>query len=118
MRLASNVRRRPLHVLACLALGATTTLVATSPARADGDSRAANALAHLPAPNWRHYVQGTSHREVSPVRVVSTVGDVTNPKGLLGALDTEAAAAAERLRPPRCDMVVGFLTTYLASSPA
>ncbi|MEV0404104.1 hypothetical protein [Actinoallomurus sp. NPDC050550] len=33
-------------------------------------------------------------------------------------LDTEVAAAAERLRPPRCDMIVGFLTTYLASSPA
>ncbi|MEV0404102.1 discoidin domain-containing protein [Actinoallomurus sp. NPDC050550] len=99
MRLALNIRRRPLHVLACLALGATTTLVATSPTRADGDSRAANALAQLPPPNWRHYVQGTSHREVSPVRVVSTVGDVTNPKGLLGAGTTTLHREAPKPKP-------------------
>ncbi|WP_433185855.1 alpha-L-rhamnosidase C-terminal domain-containing protein [Actinoallomurus sp. CA-150999] len=88
-----------MHVLACLALGATTTLVATSPARADGDSRAANALAQLPAPNWRHYVQGTSHREVSPVRVASTAGDVTNPKGLLGAGTTTLHREAPKPKP-------------------
>ncbi|MCO5997279.1 alpha-L-rhamnosidase-related protein [Actinoallomurus rhizosphaericola] len=97
------LRPRPLHVLACLALGATSTVVALSPARADGQeaaaANAATALASLPAPDWRKYVQGTSHAEVSPVRIVSSTGDVTNPEGLLGEGTTTLHREAPKPKP-------------------
>lgn len=75
MRQVSKFRQRPFHILACLALGATSTAVAVSPARADDPP---------PAPGWRQYVQAPSSRDVRPVGVVATTGDVTNAKGMLG----------------------------------
>jgi hypothetical protein len=92
MRLVPKLRQRPLHVLACLALGATSAVAATSPARADGSpgfpgsasARSGAPLTTLPSPAWRHYVQAPSSRHVRPVRVVSATGDVTNPRGMLG----------------------------------
>ena len=36
------------------------------------------------APYWQQYVVGPTSRDVHPVRVLSTTGDVTNPSGLLG----------------------------------
>jgi hypothetical protein len=36
------------------------------------------------APSWRQYVVGPAGRDVHPVRVLSTTGDVTDPDGLLG----------------------------------
>jgi hypothetical protein len=103
MRLVSKLRPRPLTVLACLALGATGTVVAVSPAGADGrvppSADAAKILASLPSPGWHRYVQGTSHREISPVRVVSTTGDVTNPHGVLGAGTTTLRREAPKPKP-------------------
>ncbi|MFG1641785.1 alpha-L-rhamnosidase C-terminal domain-containing protein [Amycolatopsis sp. NPDC049252] len=42
---------------------------------------AASAVA---APGWQKYVVAPASRDVRPVRVLSTTGDVTNPDGLLG----------------------------------
>ncbi|MFJ1761738.1 alpha-L-rhamnosidase C-terminal domain-containing protein [Amycolatopsis sp. NPDC088138] len=36
------------------------------------------------APGWQKYVVAPASRDVRPVRVLSTTGDVTNPNGLLG----------------------------------
>ncbi|MEA5365745.1 alpha-L-rhamnosidase C-terminal domain-containing protein [Amycolatopsis sp., V23-08] len=36
------------------------------------------------APSWQKYVVAPASRDVRPVRVLSTTGDVTNPNGLLG----------------------------------
>jgi hypothetical protein len=45
---------------------------------------AAPAVSALPGPGWQKYVVAPSSRDVRPVRVLSTTGDVTNPNGLLG----------------------------------
>ena len=70
-------------LLTALLLGATTALAGTPAAGASSGS-AGDALASLPAPAWRHYVQAPAGRSVRPVRVVSATGDVTDPRGVLG----------------------------------
>lgn len=89
MRPGRMFRRRPQRLLACLLFGATTAVATTSPAGAGVspgpvDSPPGNALAALPSPDWRHYVQAPAGRDVRPVRVVSATGDVTGPQGILG----------------------------------
>lgn len=48
------------------------------------------------APGWQKYVVAPSSRDVRPVRVLSTTGDVTNPDGLLG----RGVATFKRQAPP------------------
>jgi hypothetical protein len=65
----------PRRKIACV-LG--IVLVAASinaPAEAKGKVRLSD--------QWRQYVAAPQHREVAPVRVLTTTGDVTNPDGLL-----------------------------------
>jgi hypothetical protein len=45
---------------------------------------AAPAATALPGPGWQKYVVAPPSRDVRPVKVLSTTGDVTNPDGLLG----------------------------------
>ena len=47
-------------------------------------------------PGWQKYVVAPSSRDVRPVRVLSTSGDVTNPDGLLG----RGVATLKRQAPP------------------
>jgi hypothetical protein len=42
------------------------------------------ATSAVAAPGWQKYVVAPTSRDVRPVRVLSTTGDVTNPDGLLG----------------------------------
>src|SRR4051794_15497407 len=48
------------------------------------------------APGWQKYVVAPSSRDVRPVKVLSTSGDVTNPAGLLG----RGVATFTRQAPP------------------
>src|SRR5689334_21021437 len=57
--------------------GAATVYGASADAAPDGDGRFA-------APSWRQFVVAPNSRNVRPIRVLSTSGDVTNPDGLLG----------------------------------
>ena len=64
-----------------------TVLVASGVAAAPADA----------APGWQKYVVAPASRDVRPVQVLSTTGDVTNPNGLLGRVH----AAASDLSEPR-----------------
>jgi hypothetical protein len=57
---------------------------------------AAPAAPATTAPGWQKYVVAPSSRDVRPVRVLSTAGDVTNPDGLLG----RGVATLKRQAPP------------------
>ncbi|MEV6642354.1 alpha-L-rhamnosidase C-terminal domain-containing protein [Amycolatopsis sp. NPDC051371] len=48
------------------------------------------------APSWQKYVVAPASRDVRPVKVLSTTGDVTNPDGLLG----RGVATFKRQAPP------------------
>ncbi|WP_410623064.1 alpha-L-rhamnosidase C-terminal domain-containing protein [Amycolatopsis sp. cmx-8-4] len=54
------------------------------------------ATSAVAAPGWQKYVVAPTSRDVRPVRVLSTTGDVTNPKGLLG----QGVATLKRQAPP------------------
>jgi hypothetical protein len=59
----------------------------------------ASGVAAVPAdaaPGWQKYVVAPASRDVRPVRVLSTTGDVTNPDGLLG----RGVATLKRQAPP------------------
>src|SRR5439155_19997437 len=68
-------RRPPLTPLATIAATVLATLAVPVPASARTD---------YAAPSWQRYVVAPTSRDVRPVRVLSSSGDVTNPSGLLG----------------------------------
>jgi Bacterial alpha-L-rhamnosidase 6 hairpin glycosidase domain/Bacterial alpha-L-rhamnosidase C-terminal domain/F5/8 type C domain len=70
-------RRRPHPIPLCTVAGtALAVLTAAVPASAHTDRA---------APTWQRYVVAPTSRDVRPVRVLSSSGDVTNPAGLLGS---------------------------------
>ena len=52
------------------------------------------------SPSWQQYVVGPTSRDVHPIRVLSTTGDVTNPDGLLGSGVTTLRRPAPPVRTP------------------
>ncbi len=86
------MRRRLLSTATCaVAMAALLTGAAHTAAGA-----AAPATAHADQPSWAKYVVAPSSRDVKPVRVLATTGDVTNPGGALG----HGAATLTRPQPP------------------
>jgi hypothetical protein len=67
----ASPRRKIACVLGILLVAASIN----APAEAKGKVRLSD--------QWRQYVAAPAHREVAPVRVLTTTGDVTNPDGLL-----------------------------------
>jgi hypothetical protein len=81
----------PRRKIACV-LG--IVLVAASinaPAEAKGKVRLSD--------QWRQYVAAPQHREVAPVRVLTTTGDVTNPDGLLRGKPTKLSRPVPAPKP-------------------
>src|SRR5256885_6708395 len=68
-------RRPPLIPLATIAGMILALLTVPLPASARSDPA---------VPTWQRYVVAPASRDVRPVRVLSSSGDVTNPGGLLG----------------------------------
>jgi hypothetical protein len=94
-----NTLKRTL-ALTATALAAVGVCVATAPARA-ADSE----------PSWARYVVAPSSRDVHPVRVLATAGNVTDPDGALG----QGVATLSRPQPPARPAWPGG-TTATASS--
>jgi Bacterial alpha-L-rhamnosidase 6 hairpin glycosidase domain/Bacterial alpha-L-rhamnosidase C-terminal domain/F5/8 type C domain len=72
------------------------TGIATAPAAAAPALAAPAAAAHPDQPSWAKYVVAPSSRDVQPVRVLATTGDVTSPDGTLGG----GVATLNRPQPP------------------
>jgi hypothetical protein len=49
--------------------------------------------------SWQHYVVAPNSRDVKPVRVLTSTGNVTNPKGLLGSGVTKLTRTAPPPKP-------------------
>jgi hypothetical protein len=84
------------RLLAVAAAVLATTGIATAPAIAAPAATAHQAAAPPDRPSWAKYVVAPSSRDVKPVRVLATTGDVTNPDGALG----DGVATLSRPQPP------------------
>lgn len=85
------MRRRLLATVTC-AVAVTAVLTGTAHA-----APAASAGGPAGRPSWARYVVAPTSRDVKPVRVLATTGDVTNPAGALGQ---GGAATLTRPQPP------------------
>ncbi|MGD0561069.1 MAG: discoidin domain-containing protein, partial [Streptosporangiaceae bacterium] len=72
-----------------LALGLAALVGVTAPA-----ASAQSGPAHAGTAAWQRYVVAPKSRDVKPVTVLSSTGDVTNPNGLLGHGVTTLTATA------------------------
>lgn len=77
---------RRILALAAAAVAGIGICVATAPAHAGSTDQ-----------SWARYVVAPSSRDVQPVRVIATTGDVTNPDGTLGH---GTATTLSRPQPP------------------
>ena len=97
-----HLHRLPL--LAATAAGLAAAALVTAPAGVADNAAAAQ-------PSWARYVVAPSSRDVHPAAVIATTGDVTNPRGVLGAGVTTLTRTQP---PPRPSWPSG--TTATASS--
>ena len=97
-RRAGQRMRRPAVVALALAVTVLTPAAASAASAHAGAGRAT-----APAPqqdaSWQRYVVAPSSRDVQPVRVLSTSGDVANPQGALGHGVTTLTRPAPPPRP-------------------
>ncbi|MDT4911195.1 MAG: hypothetical protein QOC66_323 [Pseudonocardiales bacterium] len=90
-----------LHRIRIIAVAAAALAglgLATAPSDALGTAPAQTAP-HPNEPSWAKYVVAPSSRDVRPVRVIASSGDVTNPNGLLGTGTTSLSRPQPPARP-------------------
>ncbi|MCU1686398.1 MAG: alpha-L-rhamnosidase [Amycolatopsis sp.] len=84
-------RRGPLLAGVAAAMVAVVTLALAMPASASPEVRL--------SPDWQRYVAAPPTRDVSPVRVLSSTGSVTDPQGLLHGRSTRLSRSAPVPKP-------------------
>jgi hypothetical protein len=89
-RKADNSRRGGRRAIVLVAVALTAVAVAGAPADARPDPH---------QPSWAKYVVAPASRDVHPVRVTATNGDVTNPRGVFGAGSTTLSRPQPPARP-------------------
>lgn len=85
-RLRSGRRRRAprFHLAAVLILAVAALAGVFAPSAASAQSGHGSQSAQASTAAWQRYVVAPKSRDVKPVRILSSTGDVTNPQGLLG----------------------------------
>ena len=72
------------RLIVALALGLAALVGVTAPAASAQSGPAHASTTHPGAAAWQRYVVAPKSRDVRPVKILSSTGDVTNPDGLLG----------------------------------
>ncbi|MCU1529360.1 MAG: alpha-L-rhamnosidase [Frondihabitans sp.] len=85
-----KLRRPKIIVAAAVAVGLAASLSVTATATA----------APTPTPSWAKYDVAPTSRDVKPVRILTSTGGVTNPKGALGGHGVTTLTQAKPVAPP------------------